>query len=150
MRCCISDLRLPLNIFHVSRLTHFAEFGLMGEAYDFPAATGDSKSGRRRCGFIQVVDAAFYANYGWAGETAEQTAAHECGHHMMLPHPRNTAENQGKHANRDYDAHDQAVSDCLMSYRRDVTTKLCGLCQLRMRGWNKDELKTDSANNEKA
>lgn len=139
-----------LNIFHVSRLTHFAfRYGLMGEAYDFPAATGDSKSGRRRCGFIQVVDAAFYTNNGWAGETAEQTASHECGHHMMLPHPRNTAENQGKHADRDYKAHDKAVTDCLMSYRRDVKTKLCGLCQLRMRGWNKDKLKIAGADNEK-
>lgn len=142
-----------INIFHVSRLNHFATYGLMGEAYDFPNATGhsgnDAKSGNRRCGFIQVVDAAFYANYGWAGETPEQTAAHECGHHMMLPHPRDTAENKGKHVNRDYKAHDQGVTDCLMSYRRDVTTKLCGFCQLRMRGWNKDELKTDGAKNEK-
>jgi hypothetical protein len=125
----------------------------MGEAHDFPNATGDSgndaKSGHRRCGFILVVDAAFYAGWAWAGETAEQTAAHECGHHMMLPHPRNTAENKDKHANRDYKAHDKDVSDCLMSYRRDVTTKLCGLCQLRMRGWNKGELNIDGATNEK-
>lgn len=139
-----------LNIFHVSRLNHFVTlYTLMGEAYDFPSATGDAKPGRRRCGFILVVDAAFYAGWNWAGETAEQTAAHECGHHMMLPHPRNTAENQGKHALRDRKAHDQAVTDCLMSYRRDVVTKLCGFCQLRMRGWNKDKLKTDGSKNEK-
>lgn len=138
-----------LNIFHVSKLNHFVtQDSLMGFAHDFPNATGgDARSGRRRCGFILVVDAAFYTQ--WAGETAEQTAAHECGHHMMLPHPRDTAENKGKHVNRDYKAHDQAVTDCLMSYRRDVVTKLCGLCQMRMRGWNKDKLKTVGAENEK-
>lgn len=137
-----------LNIFHVSRVTAPTDVNqgqTSGLAENFPSAK-NAKDGPTRCGFLMMADAPFYVPR--AGKTVEQTSAHECGHHMFLPHPRNTAENQGKHANRDYKAHDEAVDDCLMSYRLGVN-KLCGFCRLRLRGWNKLKLKTDGALNEK-
>jgi hypothetical protein len=139
-----------LNIFHVRRITSLVQDNmatLAGLAHDFPGAKRAGKAEVERCGFLLFVDNQYWAATAHPGYL-EQTAAHECGHHFMLPHPRNTAENTGAHANRDYKAHDQAVSDCLMSYRQG-TNQLCGFCRLRLRGWNKDKLKTDGALNAK-
>jgi len=141
-----------LNIFHVSRANNLItnQMGtLVGLAHDFNGAkqaANRSKEGTTRCAFLMLADAAYYALR--APDTVEQVSAHECGHHFMLPHPRNTAENKGANANRDYKAHDMAVSDCLMSYRAGLNN-LCGFCQLRLRGWNKNKLKVDGTLNEK-
>ncbi|MBX3636403.1 MAG: hypothetical protein KF683_13620 [Rubrivivax sp.] len=139
-----------VNIFHVRRVTSLVadHMGtLAGLAHDFPGAKRAGQKAIDRCGFLLLIDNLYWSA---AGQPAElpQTAAHECGHHFMLPHPRNTAENTDKHANRDYKAHDETVDDCLMSYR-DGVNKLCGFCRLRLRGWDKGALKTDGARNEK-
>ena len=139
-----------LNIFHVRRVTSLVadQMGtLAGLAHDFAGAKRAGKKEIDRCGFLLLIDAQYWAAAA-NPSYLPQTAAHECGHHFMLPHPRNTAENTGKHANRDRKAHDEAVDDCLMSYR-DGVNKLCGFCRLRLRGWDKGALKTDGVRNEK-
>ena len=43
--------------------------------------------------------------------------------------------------------HDKSVTTCIMSY--NVPTEFCGFCQLRLRGWSKDELKPVASKNSK-
>jgi len=71
---------------------------------------------------------------------ALDTFVHEIGHHLFLPHT--IAE--GGPASR----HDAADGNCMMSYNRPRPA-FCGLCQLRLRGWDADALDKTSANNKK-
>jgi hypothetical protein len=107
-----------------------------GQAADFAAG------GRNKCAFLWTAP---IAQYSGSAQGVAATPAHEIGHHLFLPHPRNTAENTGATANNDYNAHDRAVSNCLMSYL-DAARELCGFCQLRQRGWDKSKLKPDGTN----
>ncbi len=75
----------------------------------------------------------------------EQTPAHEIGHTMFLPHsPRLRLTGGGGTALVDSgggiqpDRHDGDNRNCLMSYARP-RPGFCGLCLLRLRGWNQDE-----------
>ena len=115
-----------VNIFQVDRSHNLVDNQTTltdGEAYDFP------KGSDRKCGFLSM---------GWPGLyagrpiTAEQTAAHEFGHHFFLPHTPAAGEMQ------DYKAHDKDVTNCLMSYNDTTARVLCGFCCLRLRGWSKD------------
>ncbi len=75
------------------------------------------------------------------------TFCHEIGHHMFLPHARFSTSASipgGAQANR----HDDSDHNCMMSYNRPRHA-FCGLCQLRLRGWNSDTLDKISANNKK-
>jgi len=76
-----------------------------------------------RCGFI------FWKN-------AADTFGHEIGHHLFLPHAPSASPN-GAAPYR----HDQTDNGCLMSYNRP-RPNFCGLCQLRLRGWNPGEKTT--------
>jgi hypothetical protein len=40
-------------------------------------------------------------------------------------------------------------SNCLMSYNYAMAMELCGLCQLRLRGWDKSKLDPTGAPNKK-
>ncbi len=104
-----------------------------GEAADFASGTD------RKCGFLFLADDALY---GGSATRSVQTTAHEFGHHFFLPHPKDTAETT------DYKAHDEAVSNCIMSYVSG-TREVCGLCRLRMRGWDKSKLDPDGSKNKK-
>jgi hypothetical protein len=120
----IFQVRMAHNL--TGDLTNFLD----GEAVDFDNGTD------RRCGFLSLCDPAEDV----PGASADQTAAHEFGHHFFLPHPSGVGTESG------YQAHDDAFSDCLMSYSISPRS-LCGLCLLRLRGWNKAALSTTSANN---
>lgn len=80
-----------------------------GAALDVPGAT------RNKCCF------AFW-------NTRVDTFVHEIGHHLFLPHSRSAG---GEQVLR----HDSADAGCIMSYNRPRPA-FCGLCQLRLRGWN--------------
>lgn len=74
--------------------------------------------------------------------SALDTCVHEVGHHMFLPHfgPKPDAFVA--------DRHDSADLQCIMTYNRPRPT-FCGLCQLRMRGWDANAVDKTSANNRK-
>jgi len=114
-------------------LTSFTD----GEAYDFPAGSSS------KCAFLWLAPPSLYNG---RPQGVDATPAHEIGHHLMLPHPKETAENAG--TQNCYDAHDMAVNNCLMSYLNGVR-ELCGFCQLRLRGWDKLQLRTTSALNKR-
>jgi len=152
--CSIFDSKIHadagINVFHVPRTHNIIDAVIAGGggitdglAHDFGNASD------KKCGFLSLADAGLYATFGLTvANYGEMTAAHEIGHHMMLPHPKSTGENTGAKANNDYKAHDDAVDDCLMSYK-PATRKLCGFCRLRLRGWDKTKLKTTRASNKK-
>ena len=71
--------------------------------------------------------------------------SHEYGHHMFLPHACSTS---GAPAGVQHDKHDDTDLGCLMSYSA-ARPGFCGLCQLRMRGWDATALKKTSADNKK-
>jgi hypothetical protein len=96
--------------------------------------------GRNHCVFVQCGGA---ANYGGDSNTLEQTVTHEIGHHMFLPHTKDSGEKT------DYHCHDVDWKNCTMSYNYDQERKFCGFCILRIRGWSKDALDVNSKKNKK-
>jgi hypothetical protein len=111
----------------------------LGEARDFPSVQTIARP--TRCGFLLMSP---------VGELSpdivlNKACAHEIGHHFFLPHSKDSAEKQ------DHRAHDQVTpSKCLMSYNMKLDWELCGFCQLRLRGWNKDVLNPKGSLNKKS
>lgn len=109
----------------------------IGLAYDFPSVS-PAAGNPSRCGFLLMAKA------GDVPCGLDKISGHEIGHHYFLPHPRDTAER------RDYKAHDQITpSQCLMSYNFAQSMTICGLCQLRLRGWDKSKIDPDGTKNKK-
>jgi hypothetical protein len=53
-------------------------------------------------------------------------------------------------ANRhDVNVHDKDFNNCTMSYNYDAERKFCGFCLFRLRGWDRDKLKNEAAQNKK-
>ncbi|HWC98825.1 MAG TPA: hypothetical protein VG456_18825 [Candidatus Sulfopaludibacter sp.] len=105
-----------------------------GEAADYP------KSDEKHSAFLSLLDATQRAGMGFAS-TSEITAAHEFGHLFFLPHPAPVNGESG------YQAHDTTagVDNCVMSYNPNPRV-FCGLCRLRLRGWDKSKLETTQIN----
>jgi hypothetical protein len=97
---------------------------------------------RTRCAVVQCGRA---TNYAGNSNTLEQTIAHELGHQLFLPHAPFPLHRQPTGASATQ--HDQDGSDCLMGYDYSVERGLCGLCLLRLRGWNKRLLSSDGSRN---
>ncbi len=77
-----------------------------------------------------------------------QTFAHECGHHLFLPHtnpPNAGATELLVHDSADVNGAGKPL--CLMAYNE--RHGFCGFCQLRLRGWDNSKLKPAAADNEK-
>jgi len=77
--------------------------------------------------------------------------SHEFGHHLFLPHAKYPTSHQP--GGFKVERHDDTDSGCMMSYS-STRPGFCGLCQLRMRGWDAGPLATPklskiSANNKK-
>ena len=126
------------NIFHVDGLHNHTAAGantLRGYALDLPNGTD------RKCGYLQLGMTTDYN--GAPNDIREFTGAHEFGHHFFLPHTPDAGEK------KNYKAHDKAVTDCLMSYNFNAPRKLCGFCQLRLRGWSKAALSPVGSKNKK-
>jgi hypothetical protein len=109
--------------------------GLNGMAIDFASAN------RNRCGFIACPTP---ASYGGNANRLEQTTTHEVGHHLFLPHsPHGVSAGAGPSPGD----HDTVWTNCTMSYNYSAERKFCGLCLLRLRGWDKTALSNTAANN---
>ncbi len=74
------------------------------------------------------------------------TFIHEIGHHLFLPHAKYPTGSPpgGNQPER----HDDDDANCIMSYNRPRPA-FCGLCQLRLRGWDATKLKKNDADNKK-
>lgn len=77
--------------------------------------------------------------------------SHEFGHHLFLPHAKYPTGFQP--GGFQVERHDDTDSGCMMSYS-STRPGFCGLCQLRMRGWDagsktSPKLNKISANNKK-
>ncbi|HWB83564.1 MAG TPA: hypothetical protein VG675_05465 [Bryobacteraceae bacterium] len=125
-----ADANSGCTIFHCDKL-HDVGSSLLGWAFDVTNGNGN------RCGFLLCATQADHS----AGDSIENTATHEFGHHFFLPHTVDAGER------KNYHAHDESVTTCIMSY--NVPTEFCGFCQLRLRGWDKDALKTKASKNSK-
>lgn len=102
---------------------------------------------RNRCMFVLCAGP---NNYTVDSNRAEQTVAHEIGHCLNLAHSTDNV-NAADDCNKpDAPAHDTAWANCLMSYNYTAERKFCGLCLLRLRGWNRDQLSKTSAGNSSA
>jgi hypothetical protein len=105
-----------------------------GEAADYPS------SDENHSAFLSLLDPTQRGVLGFVS-TSEITAAHEFGHLFFLPHPAPVNGESG------YNAHDTTpgVNNCVMSYWAGPRV-FCGLCQLRLRGWDKSALKITMVN----
>lgn len=84
-------------------------------------------------------------NYAGGMNNVEQTTTHEIGHLLFLPHaPTAGGANPASH---DAAGH---WNNCTMSYNYDKVRKFCGLCLLRLRGWDKTPLSSSMAANKKS
>jgi hypothetical protein len=72
----------------------------------------------------------------------QQTTTHEMGHILFLPHAPTAGGSVA--ALHDLSSH---WNNCTMSYNYDRERKFCGLCLLRMRGWDQTNLHSNSASN---
>jgi len=97
---------------------------------------------RTRCVVVQCGSA---TNYSGNSNSLEQTIAHELGHQLFLPHAPFPVHRLpgGALAAR----HDQDGRDCLMGYDYSTERRLCGLCLLRLRGWDPRRLSSDGSRN---
>lgn len=104
-------------------------------------AANFTSGGRNKCAFVQCAPASSYTGNS---NTMEQTISHEIGHHLFLPHAVNGVPAGG---GPDATSHDAAWDHCMMSYNYTAERKFCGLCLLRLRGWDKTNLKTVAVQN---
>jgi hypothetical protein len=74
----------------------------------------------------------------------KEIASHEIGHTLFLPHAPGTA--NGPAAAHDETSH---WNNCMMSYEFDREMKFCGLCLLRLRGWDHRVLNSARGSNKK-
>ncbi len=106
------------------------------------ASTDFANTTRNKAGFIQCR-----VNYGAGSQNnMQQTMSHEMGHICFLPHAPG-APAGGIVA----ELHDQVShwDSCIMSYNYVRERQFCGLCLLRMRGWDQNGLNSDSSKNKK-
>ena len=113
-----------------------ASSSINGFAADFASCAAGNK-----CAFIQCAGAAAYTGNS---NRMEQTISHEIGHHLFLPH---AVDGVSAGAGPDATSHDTGFHNCTMSYQYDAERKFCGLCILRLRGWDKTGLKNTAAQN---
>ncbi|QSQ26990.1 hypothetical protein JY651_19640 [Pyxidicoccus parkwayensis] len=97
---------------------------------------------RTRCAVFQCGAA---NNYAGNANSLEQTIAHELGHQLFLPHAPFPVQRVPIGARAAL--HDRNGSDCLMGYDYSTERRLCGLCILRLRGWNSTLLNSDGSRN---
>jgi hypothetical protein len=113
---------------------------LNGFAASFPS------TGRNKCAFVLCAAA---GNYTGSQNTREQTVTHEIGHCLFLPHASDGVTATDISNKPDPNGHDNDWHNCTMSYNFNAERKFCGLCILRLRGWDHTKLNPTAANNKK-
>lgn len=134
--------------------------GLQGAAVNLLTST------HSRCAFLSVAPRSSYGGdrnrTPQKDDTLEKTLAHEIGHHLFLPHspygsplpwwdqkdhPVPTKDDLQEKSDEDK-RHDHSDPLCMMTYNR-ADLHFCGLCILRLRGWNADLLHNHGLQNKK-
>ena len=111
---------------------------LNGAAVDLRTAT------RQQVGFITCAIPGAYSG-SRSHNSLEQTTTHEIGHHLFMPH---SPDGVGPSGGAAPDMHDQDQHNCMMSYNwATAPRQWCGLCILRLRGWDKTLLNKDGTLN---
>ncbi len=136
-------------ILHFGALNNFKTNTYDGKAINLPTST------HSRCAFLSVAsrDSPLYLNHTPKSKsTLEKVIAHEIGHHLFLPHspygnPLPYGNDPVEQAAEDR-RHDHSDQLCIMSYSED-DLHFCGLCVLRLRGWNADPLHSNGIQNKK-
>jgi hypothetical protein len=127
-----------INVFQFN-LYWEADGGLESGTNGF-ASTSFGNCTRNKAGYLQSR-----VNYGVGSKNnMQQTTTHEIGHICFLPH----APTAGGYVESLHDDKSH-WNNCTMSYNYDRERMFCGLCLLRMRGWNQTGLNSDSATNKK-
>lgn len=105
------------------------------------ASTDFPSSSRKKAAFIQCR-----VNYTDPQNNMQQTTTHETGHTLFLPHTFDV-----NNSLADEKLHDQSAhwNNCTMSYNYDKERKFCGLCLLRLRGWDQTNLDKNRTLNRK-
>ncbi|HEY8207203.1 MAG TPA: hypothetical protein VIG99_06970, partial [Myxococcaceae bacterium] len=102
---------------------------------DFPSGS------QKKAAFLQTR-----LNYGGGHNNMQQTTTHEIGHILFLPHTKSVSGSATDEALHDQETH---WGNCTMSYNYSQERKFCGLCLLRLRGWDQTNLDKNRANNKK-
>jgi hypothetical protein len=132
------DPKDGVTIFHFIgpyNLENLASSVLGGYAEYFPSAD------RYHCGFLGCGG----RYYALTADTLEQTITHEVGHHLFLPHAVDSVPPADPFINAA--AHDDSYHNCMMSYNHNPPKTFCGLCILRLRGWDRTQLNKTKASN---
>jgi len=123
-----------IKIFHLEPYWD-ADGGMKSDTGGF-ASTSFANNTRKKSGYIHGVLP--------PPPSIKEIASHEIGHQLFLPHAPGTA--RGPAAVHDQVAH---WNNCMMSYEFDKEMKFCGLCLLRLRGWDHRVLNSDRTRNKK-
>ncbi len=104
-----------------------------------------------QCLFVLCASPGAYTPTPTNKNTPEQTVTHEIGHCLFMAHaPSPDLVGVTDEANKpDPDVHDKDFNHCTMSYNFDAERKWCGFCILRLRGWDRAQLKNDHTQNKK-
>jgi len=154
----LGEVPQGIVILQFDALTNLGPGSLDGEAVNLSTST------HSRCAFLSVAprdSVAYPGNQHHTpkkGDTLEKTLAHEIGHHLFLSHsPYGTPDppDLDEHGNvdpveqaREDKRHDHSDESCMMTYNRD-DLHFCGLCVLRLRGWDAGRLHNNGIQNKK-
>jgi hypothetical protein len=111
---------------------------LNGYQADFPG------TGRNKAALVLCANANAYSG---TSNRLEQTAAHEIGHALFFAHAPDGVTATDPANAPDVPGHDTVWHHCTMSYNFSAERKFCGMCVLRLRGWDRNHFTNVSANN---
>jgi hypothetical protein len=134
-----------VNLFHVQGLYN-REHEVGGVSLNGYAGGSFPGVGRNKCAFVLCAGA---TNYDTGSNRMEQTVAHEIGHDIFLAHAPDGVTATDAANIPDPPGHDVDWHNCLMSYNYNHERKFCGFCLLRLRGWDRQNLKNTAAGNSK-
>jgi hypothetical protein len=123
-----------IKVFHLEPYWE-TEDGGKSETGGF-ASTSFTNANRQKAGYLHGVLP--------PPPSIKEIASHEIGHTLFLPHAPGVAGGPAA-------VHDQAAhwNNCMMSYHFNQEMKFCGLCLLRLRGWDYRVLNSNRTVNKK-
>lgn len=131
-----------LTIFQFER--YWAAGGGLNSGTNGFASTDITGIKRSKAGYLQCATPATYDST--EKNNMQQTTTHEIGHCCYLQH---TDDVSGGGTNLDLHDDDAHWHYCTMSYNYAQERKFCGMCMLRLRGWDTSGMTRNRAANKK-